>query len=125
MLYWKKNENEPWYLVTNLPDTKMTISAYQRRMWIEEMFGDLKKNGFDLERTMLWHPARLSRLTMAVALIYVWLFSLGSQVIKNSLRKIVDHPCRRDLSIFQIGFRYIEWLMLNHQPFSVRFCYFS
>jgi hypothetical protein len=32
-------------------------------MWIEEMFGDLKGNGFDLESTMLRH---VSRLTLAL-----------------------------------------------------------
>ena len=47
LIYWKKNEPEPWYLATNLPDAKMAKTAYARRMWIEETFGDMKKNGFD------------------------------------------------------------------------------
>jgi len=37
-------------------------------MWVEAMFGDLKKPGFDLESTMLRHFLRLSRLTLAVVL---------------------------------------------------------
>ncbi len=47
----------------------MTLSYYVRRMWIEEMFGDMKKHGFDLESTMLRHFLRLSRLTLAVVLL--------------------------------------------------------
>ena len=119
LIYWKKNEPEPWYLATNLPDAKMTKIAYARRMWIEEMFGDMKKNGFDIERTMLCHTERLSRLTLAVVLLYVWLVSAGGKVIKNGLRKLVDHPSRRDLSIFQIGFRFIERNLINSLPFSI------
>ncbi len=51
--YWKIGENEPWLLATNLPSLREALRAYERRMWIEEMFGDLKDNGFDLEATRL------------------------------------------------------------------------
>lgn len=44
-----------WCLATNLPDKQVAWRAYARRMWIEEMFGDIKKHGFDLENTMLRH----------------------------------------------------------------------
>lgn len=69
-------------------------------MWIEEMFGDLKTHGFDLEKTHLRHFMRLSRLTLAVALLYVWLVAFGSHIIKTSIRYLVDRADRRDLSIF-------------------------
>jgi hypothetical protein len=45
------------------------LRLYHRRMWIEETYGDLKDNGFDLERSALEHFLRLSRLTLAVALL--------------------------------------------------------
>jgi len=57
---WKAGEDEPWYLATNIPDRQMTLQSYAHRMWIEEMFGDLKGHGFDLEGTMLRHDERLS-----------------------------------------------------------------
>jgi hypothetical protein len=38
-------------------------------MWIEEMFGDLKGHGFDLESTHLRYFLRLARLTLAVVLL--------------------------------------------------------
>ncbi|RMI12985.1 MAG: hypothetical protein D6681_06225 [Calditrichaeota bacterium] len=74
---------------------------------IEEMFGDFKKHGFDLESTMLRHFLRLSRLTLAVAYLYVWIVAIGGRIIHRGLRHLVDRKDRRDLSIFQIGFRYI------------------
>jgi hypothetical protein len=68
VVHWGVGEQEHWCLATNLLDLSMTMKYYRCRMWIEEMFGDMKKYGFDLESTMLRHFARLSRLTLAVAL---------------------------------------------------------
>jgi hypothetical protein len=113
LAHWEVGEKEPWFLATNLPDLAMALRFYRRRMWIEEMFGDFKKHGFDLESTMLRHFLRLSRLTLAVALLYVWLISVGGRTIRDGLRHLVDRVDRRDLSIFQIGLRFIERRLTN------------
>jgi hypothetical protein len=118
-VHWKVGEDQPWCLATNLPDKQMALSFYSRRMWIEEMFGDMKKHGFDLESTMLRHFLRLSRLTLAVALLYVWLISIGGRTIRDGLRHLVDRIDRRDLSIFQIGLRFIERRLTNALPFRI------
>jgi hypothetical protein len=89
---------------------------------IEEMFGDLKKHGFDLECTLLRHFERLSRLTLAVALLYVWLISIGTRTIRDGLRSLVDRKDRRDLSIFQIGLRFIERCCINALAFRITLC---
>jgi len=120
LAHWKPGEKEPWLLATNLLTRKATLATYRRRMWIEEMFGDFKKHGFDLESTHLRHFLRLSRLTLAVALLYVWLVSFGSQVIKNGQRYLVDRSDRRDLSIFRIGYNMIERCLTNSLAFSIR-----
>jgi hypothetical protein len=119
LIYWQVGEKEPWCLATNLPDANLTVRYYRRRMWIEEMFGDFKKHGFDLEGTMLHHAARLSRLTLAVALLYDWLLSVGSQTIRTGLRHLVDRKDRRDLSLFQIGLRFIDRKLLHSLSISV------
>jgi len=122
LVHWKVGEKEPWCLATNLPDLSMALNYYRRRMWIEEMFGDMKKHGFDLELTMLRHFQRLSRLTLAVALLYVWLISIGTRTISNGLRTMIDRNERRDLSIFQIGLRFIERCVTNAHVFQVVLC---
>ena len=116
LIHWKLGEKEPWCLATNLPDLQTALLFYKRRMWIEEMFGDMKKHGFDLECSMLHSFLRLSRLTLAVALLYVWLISSGSRTIHEGLRHLVDRKDRRDLSIFQIGLRFIERQLVNSLP---------
>jgi hypothetical protein len=124
LVHWKIGEKEPWCLATNLPDRQMTLRAYARRMWIEEMFGDMKDHGFDLESTMLRHADRLSRLTLAVAMLYVWMISTGTRTIRDGLRYLVDRRDRRDLSIFQIGLRFIDRQLLNSLPFPLSLCSF-
>jgi hypothetical protein len=115
-------EKEPWCLASNLPDPQMVLRFYKRRMWIEEMFGDMKRHGFDLERTMLRHFLRLSRLTLAVAILYVWLISVGTNTIRSGLRHLVDRKDRRDLCIFQVGLRYIERCLNNGFSVQISLC---
>jgi hypothetical protein len=103
LAHWKIGEKEPWLLATNLPSLREALKAYERRMWIEEMFGDLKNNGFDLESTHLRSVFKLHRLTFAVVLLFLELVTSGSKIIKNGMRRLVDRPDRRDLSIFRIG----------------------
>ncbi len=57
---------------------------------------------------MLRHFLRLSRRPLAVVLLYVWLISTGGHTIRKGLRHLVDRVDRRDLSIFQIGLRFIH-----------------
>jgi len=122
LIYWQKGEKQPWCLATNLPAASLTLRYYKRRMWIEEMFADFKKHGFDLESTMLRNPPRLSRLTLAVTFLYVWLLSIGSRTIRAGLRHFVDRKDRRDLSLFQIGLRFIDRCLLHSLPFSLPLC---
>lgn len=122
LIHWQKGEKEPWCLATNLPEASLTLRYYRRRMWIEEMFADFKKHGFDLESTMLRNAPRLSRLTLAVVFLYVWLLSIGSRVIRAGLRHFVDRKDRRDLSLFQIGFRFIDRCLLHSLSFSLPLC---
>ena len=118
LAYWAKGEETPWLLSTNLPTPLQALKAYRRRMWIEEMHGDLKGHGFYLEDSHLHSFTRLSRLTLVVVLLYVWLIFEGAKIIRQGNRRIVDRNDRRDLSFFQIGFRSMERHLLNSQAFS-------
>jgi len=125
LAYWKPGEKDPWLLATNLESLQATRKAYQKRMWIEESFGDMKSNGFDLESTHLRHFSRLSRLTLAVVLLYVWLLAFGSQVIKSGQRHLVDRSDRRDYSLFRIGRNMVERLISNGENLKISFVFYS
>ena len=121
VLYWKRGEKEPWYLATNLPGPHGAITLYRRRMWLEEMFGDMKGHGFDLEATHLRHFLRLSRLTLAVCLLYLWLVAAGEHVLATGQAHLIDRTDRRDLSIFRIGWDFIERRLALDDPIPIIF----
>lgn len=120
---WELGQDEPWLLATNFYCFNVAYSAYKKRMWIEEMFGDLKSNGSDIESTHLQNEDKLALLTFLVILLYLLLMFKGVRVIKAGLRDWVDHPSRRDLSIFQIGLRFIKRLDTNQSPFHLSFAF--
>jgi hypothetical protein len=121
LAHWQTGEKEPWLLATNLPHLNAALHAYRRRPWIEETFGDLKANGFDLESTRLHTDERLERLTLAVMFLYLDLLATGSRAIKDGLRHLVDRPDRRDLSLFRIGLYLRDRYLVNDVPFVIRF----
>lgn len=121
LAYWASGEKEPWLLATNLPEARPTRQAYKRRMWVEEMFGDMKGHGVDLEASRLQHFLRLSRLMLAVSLLYVWLMHSGQRAVKSGHRHLVDRHDRRDLSLFRIGWYLTEKRLALHQDILVAF----
>lgn len=121
VIYWAKGETEPWYLATNQRETEAAIRFYQRRLWIEEMFGDMKGHGFDLEKSRLRTSQRLSRLTLVVCILYVWLMTLGEFVLQQALHPEVDRTDRHDLSLFRLGWDWLERRLVFDDPFPMLF----
>lgn len=50
LLFHAQGEKKPWLLATNLRHPPAILRLYKRRMWIEELFGDLKGHGFDRDK---------------------------------------------------------------------------
>jgi hypothetical protein len=72
---WSRDnkDDEPWYILSDLPADHRVLSAYAARFHIEEMFRDFKEFGFRLETTHLKDPERVCRLLLCVCLAHVWL----------------------------------------------------
>jgi hypothetical protein len=121
ILHWEKGEDEPWYLVSDCQGQRDLIRLYKRRMWIEEMYGDMKGHGFDLEATHLDDPDRLARLVLAVCITFVWFITLGSWVVKRGFRHFIDHKSRRDKSYFRLGWDWLERCLRLADPIPFQF----
>jgi hypothetical protein len=121
LLHWAKGEAKPWILMSDMPDAQQVIRSYRRRMWVEEMFGDMKRHGFDLQATHLGQVSRIERLMLGVCIAYTWLICLGSWVVKNSYRHFIDHKSRRDKSYFRLGWDWIERCLRLDLPFPSSF----
>ena len=117
--HWNKTDDKPWLLATNFPTKTQALKAYKVRMWTEEMFGDFKGHGCNLESTHIRDAEKLDRLTLAVVFLYLWLVAFGSKVIKSGLRHLVDRKDRRDLSIYRIGFDMVERLIANNASLTI------
>lgn len=99
-----------------------TLRQYARRMGIEQSFRDDKSGGFDLAHTRLVHPKRLERLLLAVAIATLWCHELGEHVLESgeSCRRQIDPGHRRELSLFQLGLRWLKRclvVMLDALPY--------
>lgn len=121
LLHWGEGYDDPWYLVSDQPVGPSTRRHYSRRMWTEELYGDLKGHGVDLQATRVRQPQRLERLVLGVAITYVWLIALGSSVVKRGLRSMVDRKSRRDKSYFRIGMDWLEHRLTWDETILIRF----
>lgn len=119
--YWAPGARQPWLLVTNLNALPRALHAYRRRMWIEELFGDLKGHGVHFDTTHLRDPAKLSRLAFAVILLFLGCVAFGKHALRQKVCPSVDRRDRRDLSLFQIGWRLIQRRFANAEVILWRF----
>jgi hypothetical protein len=102
---WAKGHAEPLYLVSNMSSAEEAIDYYQKRFRIETFFSDQKSRGFNIQKSHLTDPQRLSRLLIAACLAYIWVVYLGSLCDKEGWREIIHRKKRCDLSLFQLGLR--------------------
>jgi hypothetical protein len=50
---WALGSDEPWFIATNLPQPIQALKEYRRRFGCEELFSDLKKQGFNWEDSLI------------------------------------------------------------------------
>jgi hypothetical protein len=83
---------------------------YGRRMSVEQSFRDDKSGGFDMAHTRLQHADRLERLLLALAIATLWCHELGEQIILEGeeARRRIDPGPHRELSVFQLGWRWLQ-----------------
>ena len=80
-------------------------------MHIEQSFRDDKSGSFDLEATKLTDPERLHHLLLAIAVATLWIYDVGEQVLRAQERSEIDPAFKRQLSVFQIGWRKLRrWI---------------
>jgi len=117
---WSQAAEEPWYLVTNLERIPQTITRlYLRRMWIEEMFRDLKsrKWGLGFAESELSSPDREDRRWAVLALAHLFLMAYGAAAEEAGLAgQFIPNTAReREMSLARLGFFIIQIAMQSIQ----------
>jgi len=121
LAWWDAAYAQPLYLVTNLDLPEEARHWYRRRYRIETFFADQKSRGFNLQRSHLADPARLSRLLIAACLAYIWLVHLGVIAHRDDWVRIIHRPDRCDLSLFHLGRDLLEHFLNMDLPIPVAF----
>ena len=112
--YKGKPEEEPWYLLTNLPELKTAVQIYSKRFGIEAMFKDCKTGGYNLESFQA-DSERLTRLILLIALAMTaaWLKGKRTRLQRQGIyvcRPQEPHRNRRRHSNFWIGLYGHNWI---------------
>ena len=122
VLHWAEGEEEPWYLITSEQASWHTLRAYRVRMWTEEMYGDMKGHGFDLEATHLREPERIERLVGLVSVALAWAYRVGEELAAQVPIPVKRHG-RRVVSVFRYGLDHLRSLLLGGpRPTEFRRC---
>jgi len=114
-VHWGEGEEEPLCLVSSLPASLYPEQIYEMRAWIETLFGHQKSRAFQLARTHLTMPEQIDRLFLALAIASCMILGLGTHLFIIGQSKMVDRSDRRDLSLFQIGYRSLLRLLALNQ----------
>jgi hypothetical protein len=108
--------NEPIYLVTSLVDLDLAVEMYKKRAHIETFFSDQKSRGFQIDKSHLSEPVRLSRLLLASCLAYLWMVYLGVCTLRDNWMQMLHRQDRCDLSLFRLGSRLLARCLKDHIP---------
>ena len=81
------------------------------RFDIEENFLDDKSNGFQLEGSLIRSAEALEHLCFVLAITTLYLVSLGTSVVKQGKRCLVDPHWFRGASYLKIGWHWVTYAL--------------
>jgi hypothetical protein len=111
VLWWQKTYEGPVYLFTNIDPAYEATYWYKKRFKIETMFSDKKSRGFYLHKSHISDPERVNRLLILTSLAYIFIICFGIYAVKSGLDKVIHRTDRCDLSLCQLGYRIIKYLI--------------
>jgi hypothetical protein len=127
---WGVQYQEPWLIVTDLSPEQGSAFWYGMRSWIEGGFKDLKRDGWQWQKTRMSDPKRAARFWLALAVATLWVVCVGGEVDHNlpvcSLNGLpATHIARRtkkrataprSMSCFSRGLSAILAALINQTP---------
>ena len=88
-----------------------TLEEYGLRCDIEENFLDDKSNGFQLESSLIRSAQALERLCLVLAITTLYLVSVGTSVVKQGKRRLVDPHWFRGSSYLKMGWHWVHYAL--------------
>lgn len=103
--------DEYWYVISDEAAELKTLEEYGLRFDIEENFLDDKSNGFQLESSRMRSAEALERLCFVLAMTTLYLVSVGTSVVKQGKRRLVDPHWFRGSSYLKIGWNWVNYAL--------------
>src|SRR5918992_3253345 len=103
--------DEYWYVISDETADLKTLEEYGLRFDIEENFLDDKSNGFQLEDSLIRSAEALECLCFVLAITTLYLVSLGTSVVKQGKRRLVDPHWFRGSSYLKIGWSWMTYAL--------------
>ena len=119
-VHWEEGAEEPLCLISNLTPDQQPHLIYDMRYWVETLFGNCKARGFQLARTHMTTPEHIDRLILGLAIATCLALGLGTHLIVINQADQVDRADRRDLSLFQLGWRWLFRLLALNRLHELR-----
>jgi hypothetical protein len=105
---WRRDDDEPWLLVTDLDPTWARCTQYRHRMDEELSFRDDKSSGFDWDHSRVRDPIHMDRLLLILQLAACFVLTQAVFVLQHDLRRVLERTDRRTLSLFALGLRWLD-----------------
>jgi hypothetical protein len=115
---WRRGDDEPWLLVTDLAPTWVRCDQYRHRMDEELSFRDDKSAGFDWDHSRVRDPVHMDRLLLVLQLAAGFVLAQGTFVLQHGLRPTLERHDRRSLSLFSLGLRWLDRARSHFVPLS-------
>jgi hypothetical protein len=74
---WEAGYREGWLVLSDLPPAGAEVAWYGLRAWVECGFKDLKRDGWQWQRTRMRDPERATRFWLVLAVATLWAVSVG------------------------------------------------
>lgn len=114
---YKRSAQEPWVLVTNLPEkhtATQIVNAYKKRMQIEESFRDVKSHQFGLSaryiRSVSIYRWAIAMLLAAIVQVTLWIIGVIGH--HQGMQSYFQANTVRDKKIF--SYFYLGQLIVQH-----------
>ncbi len=91
------------------------MSSQASSILIGLILDGLDHSNYTLAHTQLRHADWIERLLLAVAIATLWCHELGERVLKagEATRREIDPGAERELSLFQLGLRWLKRCIAN------------
>jgi len=102
---------EYWDVLSDEAAERKTFAEYGLRFDIAENFLEDKSNGFQLEDALMRSAAALERLCLVLAITTLYLVSVGTSVVQQGKRRLVDPHWFRGASYLKMGWHGVHYAL--------------